>query len=574
MVLESLVHSSSYLLVQIGVVIIVATLFAFIAKLFRQPLIPAYIITGVILGPLVFGLINDLDLVKSLSEIGIAFLLFVVGLEIDIKKLKEVGWIASIGGLFQVLLVFLLGYYVSTSLGFKHEVSLYLGIALSFSSTMVVVKLLSDKSEIDTLHGRIILGFLLMQDLIAMIVLALMLGIGDGFSWLVLLPILIKSLVLLLLALVSSWFIFPRLFDFAAKSKEFLFLSSVTVCFLFALVADVMDFSIAIGAFIAGVALAPLPYATDVKGRVEPIKDFFATIFFVSLGVQLVFTGLGSMIELILIFLSFILFLKPLLIFILGILFGYSSQVSFTAGVYLAQISEFSLILISSALVLGNVSAPVFSLIVLLMALSVVTTSYFIEHAHSIYGFQKNFLEWFERFSIVKREKLEYGNKSIKKSAVLLGCGKMGMMFIETLKKLKQDVVILDNNPKVIQNLMTTKINCRYGDATSRVILESLNLKSVKIIISTIPDLKVNQFVLNYIKFINPEILVILTANRTKEVLDLYDLGADYVIVPRVISGSNISEMLLKVFKSKKNLGILREENLRVLEKLQSLGMG
>ena len=121
---------------------------------------------------------------------------------------------------------------------------------------------------------------------------------------------------------------------------------------------------------------------------------------------------------------------------------------------------------------------------------------------------------------------------------------------------------------------MTTKINCRYGDATSRVILESLNLKSVKIIISTIPDLKVNQFVLNYIKFINPEILVILTANRTKEVLDLYDLGADYVIVPRVISGSNISEMLLKVFKSKKNLGILREENLRVLEKLQSLGMG
>src|SRR3989338_7478387 len=402
MVLESLVHSSSYLLVQIGVVIIVATLFAFIAKLFRQPLIPAYIITGVILGPLVFGLINDLDLVKSLSEIGIAFLLFVVGLEIDIKKLKEVGWIASIGGLFQVLLVFLLGYYVSTSLGFKHEVSLYLGIALSFSSTMVVVKLLSDKSEIDTLHGRIILGFLL-----------------------------------LLLALVSSWFIFPRLFDFAAKSKEFLFLSSVTVCFLFALVADVMDFSIAIGAFIAGVALAPLPYATDVKGRVEPIKDFFATIFFVSLGVQLVFTGLGSMIELILIFLSFILVLKPLLIFILGILFGYSSQVSFTAGVYFSQISEFSLILISSALVLGNVSAPVFSLIVLLMALSVVTTSYFIEHAHSIYGFQKNFLEWFERFSIVKREKLEYGNKSVKKSAVLLGCGKMGMMFIETLKNLK-----------------------------------------------------------------------------------------------------------------------------------------
>jgi len=269
-----------------------------------------------------------------------------------------------------------------------------------------------------------------------------------------------------------------------------------------------------------------------------------------------------------------ILVLKPILIFLLGVFFGYSSQVSFMSGIYLAQISEFSLILVTGGLMIGDITGPIFSLVVLMMAISVIVTSYFVQHAHGIYGLGQNFLEWFEKLSVVKRDRLEYKSNAGKKYTVLIGCGKMGTIFIDTLRRLKQDVRVLDNNPEVIKNLVKRKLACTYGDSTSRAVLDSLKLKNVKILISTIPDLSVNQFILSYAKQINPKIIVILTTNRAQDVLDLYDLGADYVIVPRVISGENMSEMLSKLVKSKNILVGQRKNNIKIIEELQDLGLG
>ncbi len=557
----------------LGLMIIIATVFAFIARLFKQPLIPAYVLTGVLLGPLVFGVLGDIDFMKTLSQLGIAFLLFVVGLDIDLKKLKEVGLVAIVGGIVQVLVIFAIGFYVASALGFSNEMALLLGVAIAFSSTMIVVKLLSDMNSLDTLHGRIILGILLMQDFIAMLIIPLFLEKVPSVSASIFIIIIIKILLMVLIALLCYMFLFPRLFRFAAMSKELLFLASITACFLFVILAMVLNVFVALGAFIVGITIGNLPYSVDVKGRIEPLKDFFATIFFVSLGAQLVFAGLGQFVELLLIFLALTLIVKPVVVFLILSVFGYSSQVSFLSAASLAQVSEFSLILVGSGLIYGNVSQEIFSLVVMLTIISMILTSYIMKHMHTLYALQSGFLVYFEKLAIGSRKKLEYGTKQGRKNIILIGSSRMGMIFTETLRKLHQNLIVIDNNPEVIRNLIEKKISCSYGDATSRTVLDNLDLKNIKILISTIPSYEENQFILNYVKSINPNITMIVTANYIRDCFRLYDLGADYVIVPRIISGERISEILPNIVKSRKELVALRHQHLQYMEELIALGL-
>ena len=262
----------------IGVVIIIATVFAYIAKSLKQPLIPAYILTGVILGP-VLGLITNTDVITTLSEIGIAFLLFIVGLEMDIRKLKHVGMVASLGGIIQIVSVFTIAFIAALLLGFIVLESVYLALVIAFSSTMVVIKLLSDKKEIDTLHGKIIVGILLLQDIVAIMVLSVLATLSE-FSFIVLSLSILKGLIALLIALAIGKYIFPKLFTFAAKSQELLFISAVSVSLLYSIFFNYLGFSIAIGAFVAGVSLANLPYNIEIIGKLRSLRDFFSVIFF------------------------------------------------------------------------------------------------------------------------------------------------------------------------------------------------------------------------------------------------------------------------------------------------------
>ena len=254
----------------IGLVIIVATLFAFIARFFKQPLIPAYILTGLIIGPFL-GLITNTEIIATLSEIGIAFLLFIVGLEIDFRKLANVGAISTIGGLIQVLLVFTISFIIALFLGFVQIEAVYLALVIAFSSTMIVLKLLSDKREIDTLHGKIIIGFLLMQDIIAIFVLSILTALNE-FSFLTLFYSIIKGVIVFLIAVFAGKYIFPTIFTFSAKSQELLFITAIAVSFLFSIFFNYIGFSIAIGAFVAGITLANLPYNLEIIGKIMPLR--------------------------------------------------------------------------------------------------------------------------------------------------------------------------------------------------------------------------------------------------------------------------------------------------------------
>ncbi len=552
----------------IGLIIIVATIVGYLARLLKQPLIPAYILTGLIIGPLL-GLVEDSNMILTLSEIGIAFLLFVVGLELNLKKLRDVASISIFGGLMQFVLLFAFGFLIAATLGFLTIEATYVALIVAFSSTMVVVKLLSDKRELDTLHGRIIIGFLLMQDLIAIVALSILTTLNN-FSMAILVIALLKGVILLSVAVIASKFILPSLFKFAAKSQELLFLMALTTCFFssifanyigqiiiyvfkipffnFVLADSVLNllkpgFSIAIGAFIAGVSIANLPYNVEIIGKVKPLKDFFATIFFVSLGLELLLGEMRTILVPLIIFTLFVIIFKPLLTMVICSLFNYKKRTSFLSSISLAQVSEFSLIIVAQGLILGHISKGVFSLTILLAIITIALTSYLIQFDNNIYVKLSVFLQIFEKIG-TRTKKMEYIPEDKKTDIILCGYNRIGYSIVRTVQKMKKSLLIVDFNPDVIKRLIARKVPCIYGDIGDSEILERIGLNKAEMVISTVPEEQDNLLLIKKTKDVNKRALIFVTANQVDEALTLYDAGADYVILPHLLGGDHVSILL------------------------------
>lgn len=568
--LDLITHEPS-LIIQIGLILILATLIALIARLLKQPIIPAYIAVGLILGPIGFGLIQDQEIIRSISELGIAFLLFVVGLEINIKRLKYVGLVASVGGVIQVVAIYILSLLIATELGFPFFESIIIGLVMAFSSTMLVIKLLADSEKLDTLHGKIILGILLIQDLIVIIAMALLSTVGDLQISTVALAIL-KGVGLFAMAFLLGKYVLPSVFNFAARTKELLFLTSLTTLFIFAILAHILDFSIAIGAFIAGLAIAGLPYNLDVEGRVKPLKDFFATLFFVSLGMQLTLTFPQGLLLKAAILLGVVIIAKPIIIMLTTSLFGYEKRISFLTGSNLGQLSEFSLILVTLPFVFDKISQELFSMVILLTIVTMLLTSYTYEFSNAFYRIFSPFLKILDLLRI-KKKKLEYLRKHSNKEILLAGKHRMGSILYEELKRVKKRIIVIDHNPEVIRKMINNQQACIYGDIHNTEILDKAGLKRIKIIISTIPHEDDNLFLLAYTKSVNPRIKVFVTAGHLHQAAKLYAQGADYVILPHLLSGERVSSLLRKTLKDKSYVKSLGREHKKYLRYILKKGI-
>ena len=324
----------------IGLIIIVAGVGAYLARALRQPLIPAYILVGILLGP-VLKIITDKTIITAMSEMGIAFLLFSVGLELNLKKLKDIGNVATVGALVHMGLLFGASYAAFKILKYNNLTSIYVGLILMFSSTLVIVKLLSDKNALDTLHGRIIIGMLLMQDIVAIIALSMLNSIGEPMLGPVVLMFL-KGILIFIVGLALAKIIFTSVFKFAAKNDELLFLLAIMVMFVFAIIYNYVGFSIVIGAFIAGLLLGSLPYNLEIIGQIKGIKDFFAVIFFVSIGLELIPVSLSKIALPLGVMLGLTLIILPFITLFILSLFGYKKRTAFLTSISLAQISEFT----------------------------------------------------------------------------------------------------------------------------------------------------------------------------------------------------------------------------------------
>ncbi|MFH1591086.1 MAG: cation:proton antiporter [archaeon] len=527
----------------IGIIIIIATIVGFIARLLKQPLIPSYIIAGVIIGPLVLKLIDDAATITILSEIGIAFLLFVVGIEFNFKKLRDTGMYSSVGSLIRMAFLFGLGYFVAISLGvFSSIEAVYLGLMIVFSSTMVVVKLLADKDELDTLHGRIIIGVLLMEDLVAILAMSALTTL-DNFSALFFIGALFKGLLLFGATIALGRWVFPTIFKLAAKSTEILFLCSLTVCFLFTFAASSMGFSITVGAFLAGLSLANLPYNLEIVSRVKPLRDFFSTIFFVTLGMEIVGLSLDRIAIPLLVFTLFVVALKPLAVMLLARMFGYGRRTAFLTGITLAQTSEFALIIAAQGHMLGHISKDIFVMAVLLSTATLTVTSYLIKYDNNLYFLLAKRLRILDKIGSDKHT-LEYMPEKQDYDVILVGYDRIAYSISLKLQKMNKKYLVIDFNPDLIRRLIHEKIPCIYGDVGDIEILNRLNFKKAEIVISTAPEVQDNKLLINKVKHTNPNIAVFVTANRIDEALEMYDFGADYVILPHFLGGDHVSILL------------------------------
>ncbi|MDO8517364.1 MAG: cation:proton antiporter [Nanoarchaeota archaeon] len=548
----------------IAMILIISAIFAFIARSLKQPLIPAYVITGLIAGPLVFGLVKNTSLIYAFSEIGIAFLLFTAGLEISFKKIKEANLKKIfLIGFFQVILVFLIAFFAGKLINLNLIQSVYIGIILAFSSTMVVVKLLSDKNELVTMHGRLILGILLLQDLFAIFAVAILMSNDVSISLVV--GALLKLLSIIAIAFILHLFVLNKLFRFAARSLELLLLSSLAVLFLFVLLAYFFNLSIVIGAFIAGISLANSQFKLELESRISSLRDFFAILFFVSLGMQIVLTNISSTFNLLIFMFLGAILVKPFITLILLRVSGYRPKTSFLTALSLGQLSEFSLIIGMIGLSFNVFDSTSFSAIVLVTMISITLTSYSIKYENHLYLFFRKPLKML-RFLPVK-ENLEYIDKK-EKTVLLIGCHRMGSVLLKELIKDKDDIIVIDHNPEIVNSLIKKKISCIYGDLSSPEILDNLELEKFNLVISTLPNEEDNLFLLKKIKHKNRKTKVILTADKIDDALGLYAKGADYVILPKVIAGEELSQI---INESSRNLEIDKKKHIQKLKNIHNI---
>lgn len=554
---------------EIGVIIVIAAFLALLARVLKQPLVLAYILTGLIMSPSLIGVVKNSEVITTFSEFGIAFLLFFAGLEMNIRKIKEIGKTATSIGIIQFLALAFISFLILLLFSFRKEEIIFLAIAIPFSSALIV-KLLGDKHRLDTLHARIAIGILLVQDIIAIIALTIL--STKTFAIFPVSLLLLKAAIIASFAFLLSKTIINPLFKFSARSTEMLFLSATAVCFLFVLLAllpflGMPSLSVVVGAFIAGVMLANSPFKTEIQGSIKGLRDFFVLLFFVSIGMQLVIADISKIIIPSIALVAVVLLAEPLITMVLVRISGYTKRTSFFTGFYQAQTSEVSLIIVMLGVMLGHVGSAAFSVIVLVTIITMAFTTLLVEKENFFYAKFSKILDIFEK--LPEKEKLEYASKE-KKDIALFGCHRMGTIFLKAFSRVINRVVVIDINPDVIKSLIERRISCIYGDIINPVILDKINLKELKLVISTVPEEPDNLFLIEKVKKANPNALVFVTADHISEALELYEKGADYVIVPQVLGGERGLAFLKEIIKEKKYTLKAREDHIRYLKDLRS----
>ena len=533
---------------EITLVICLAAFFSLIFRFLKQPPILAYILTGVVLGPLGYFHLQGEEVLRSLSEIGITLLLFMLGLELKFSELKSVGKVSLIVGLGQVIFTSAVGYFICIALGFSQITSFYLGIALAFSSTIIIVKLLSDKRDLSSLYGKISVGFLLVQDFVAIISLILLSGFttGNSLSAMSVMLLILKAAVLFSAVVFASRHIIPPIVNIIAHSHETLFLFSIAWAFgMSALVSSpFVGFSIEIGGFLAGLALANSFESSQIATRIRPLRDFFIIIFFVMLGMSMLASEFSSILIPGLILSAFILIGNPLIVMIIMGVMGYRKRTGFLTGLTVAQISEFSLIVLYMGNRIGHVSDQVVALVTFVGAVTFVISTYMIINGNYLYKILSPYLSIFERN---KTKEKNINAEPFENHVVLIGARRVGERILEALTRDKdKKIVVVDFDPDIVEGLQEDNVTTFYGDIADPEIQELAGITKASLIISTVSDIEDNIILLRAIKNLKKKPKIFLLALEKHEARELYKEGADYVVLPHIAGGHHIAKILLE----------------------------
>lgn len=542
-------HSANQLFLQLAIVLGLSSILGFIMKIFKLPLLVAYLIAGVIISIWAIFDLNQSSALSILPEIGIALVLFFIGMELDFAEIKSLGKPILAAGLGQIIISALVGFVLAQALNFPQTESIFLGVGLSVSSTIVVIKLLMDKKDLSSLYGKLALGILLLEDLVAVVIL-MALTVGSSFlslglqESLPLLTFVVKGMILLALSLVFAKYILQKIFKEVANVAELLFLTAISWCFIFVAVSLALGFSVVIGAFLAGIALANSPFHFEIQGKVKPLRDFFVTLFFVYLGSQVVFEDLGAVLPIMILFSLYALVIKPLIFLLILGSFGFKKHTIFQSSLSLSQISEFSLIIMVVGLKMGMVSQTSLTAMALTGVVSIILSSIMISYSKKIYRRFGKYVGFFEHGSLVHHLEAKTDGLELRDHVVIIGAHRMGGKIVEFFHKHNIPLLVLDFNPKIIQKLVEDKINALYGDIGDLEVFDVLNLSNTKLIISTAQYKDDNLMLLTELKRRKFNGVVIIRAVSGQDAKDLYKNGADFVILPEVVAGDFILEHL------------------------------
>ncbi len=552
----------STLILDIALCIIAAWVLGVAFQMIKQPLLLAYLLAGFAIGPNGFRWVTDSHSIETIASVGLILLLFMIGLEIDLKKMASAGKIITTTAACQILGSLALGWvlFKVTGLAQGWFEAMYLGVAIALSSTVIIVKLLYEKRELETLGGRITLGILVLQDLFAILFLALQPNLRHPAAGLMALA-LGKVVLLVAVGLLVSRYVLPPIFTAVARIPELVLVGALAWCFALAGLANVLDLSREMGALVAGVAISTYPYTLDVAAKVTTIRDFFVTLFFVGLGMTIPFPTLslvGGMLLLsvILVVSRFLTVFPPLYAA------RYGQRVSFLPSLYLCQMSELSLVLLALGRQSNDVSVNTMSVAALSFSFLAVISTYGIFQGDGLLKFTQ---PWLNRIGLRDLPSAAAGTSVPEKHrrVFLLGCAWTSSSLLEEIRRLKPallpELAVIDFNPQVNTELRRRGVHVIYGDISQPDVLHHAGIHSAELIICALPNSLLkgasNLKLVKQVRSLNAEAGVVVHAEKLADVPDLYAAGASYVLAPRLLEAAHLLDLITASEK-----GLLRQK--------------
>jgi len=532
----------------IGLILGLALVGGVMAQLLRQPLIVAFIAVGILLGPSVFGVVDYSSEVELFARLGIALLLFVVGLKLDLQIIRSVGPVALASGLGQVFFTSVVGYVIALMLGMSHVSAIYVAVALTFSSTIIIVKLLSDKREVDSLHGRIAVGFLIVQDIVVVLVMIGLTAFGQPASdmstgWQAL-AILLKGAAMLLAVALLMRYVLPGLMHRLARSTELLMLFAIAWAVLGAVAGEMLGFSKEVGAFLAGISIASTPYREQIAARLVSLRDFLLLFFFIELGAALDLSVIGTQVPASLVLSIFVLVGNPLIVMAIMGYMGYRRRTGFLAGLTVAQISEFSLVLASLGLSLGHLSRDTVGLITLVGLITISASTYMIIYSHVLYERLAPYLSVFER-RVPHREPDGTMEHDADWDILLFGLGRYGAALASSLREYGCRVLAVDFDPEAVKQHASEGYAVYYGDAEDPELVRGLPLARTRWVVSTVRDHGINRTLVRGLRQENYRGKVAVATSRRADAPMFEREGVDLVLIPYADAANEAAHRLM-----------------------------
>lgn len=533
---------------EIAALLLISTLIGALTVWLHQPLIIAFIAVGIMVGPAGFGWVTAMGEVDLLAKIGIALLLFVVGLKLDLGLVRVMGLVALVSGVAQVILAAVVGFFIAVAMGVEPASALYVGMALAFSSTIIVVKLLSDQREIDALHGRIAVGILIVQDIVVVLAMIGLTAFGEGdqadaLPRAIALVLLNGALLLALVGLLMRYAL-TRLLHRLASSLELLVLFAIAWAVGLAALSESLGFGKELGAFLAGVSLASTPYRETIGSRLVTLRDFLLLFFFIDLGARVDLDLIRGQLAPAAVLSVFTLIGKPLIVMVVAGLMGYRKRTGFLAGVALAQISEFSLILAALGTSLGHITEETMALITLVALATISLSTFMIRYSHPLYERVARWLGPFER-QITHRE--EAGDSTAEISAcdaIVFGLGRFGGNIARGLTARGWKVLGVDFDPVQVEVHRMEGLLIRYGDAEDQELVALLPLPRDGWVIGAAPERHVNLALLAALRQLRYGGRVAVRATSVEDADALEMAGADIVFRPFVDAAKEAVDVL------------------------------